>query len=356
MPQNLLPPPPESAATGSSSHRVRRRGIEHGVIAGDAPEQADAPSDLSACWRAAEPILLPGILQPALAPLREWIEQSEALFAHFRAGGRFLDAVLALLEGCEDFRPEGSTVDKLDAREIEKVFVSGLVDGKRVPEARDLWLKLTWLSDDERDESARIRFSVGTERLQDWHRHPEASAWSDRLAEQLFPECAAIAGNGDLMDLIASLVGNPVRVSERILYSNAPGGGAVFHHDAEPTQRGVVYGQLSGATAWLALPKRELARHVAAYAKANRVRAVPTDPDVALRALDEEYQPALFALINETPEFTRRLADAGWLQVVEAGDALLLPSPGFDVCAWHSVFALGDSPSLSHSYGIFDRR
>jgi len=338
-------------ARGSDGPLLQRRGVVHGrIVPADdgAGEAADEPG-LEEAWARAEPIFLPGILSAALPPLRAAIADALALFDHLREGGRFLDAVLALLEGRPEFRPEGSTVDRLEAREIEKVFVSGVVDGKRVRAGRDVWAKLAWVAHDERDLSLRIRFSCGTEQLHDWHRDVEAQQWADRFAEALFPECAALAANPELRDLLARLLGAQPRLSERIVFSFAPGGGVVFHHDADPTQRGVVYGQLVGSTAWLALPYRELVRHVVEHAGERGERADPAEVGARLHTED----PVLGALLNEDPAFTRRLANAGWLVVLEAGDALVLPSHDAERVAWHSVFAVGAEPSLAHSHGLF---
>jgi hypothetical protein len=366
-------------AGGAEALPLQRRGVLHGELvvvadpAGDAGPAAEAKgpgeqdageqgageqggdqtTGLAEAWAAARPIALPGILAPALPSLQACIADSRALFAHLREGGRFQDAVLALLEDAPGFRPEGSTVDRLEPREIEKVFVSGLVEGKRARGGRDVWAKLAWVAHDERDLSLRIRFSCGTEQLHDWHRDVAGQVWSDRFAEALFPECAAIAHNPELIALVQGLLGAVPRFSERIVYANAPGGGAVFHHDADPTQRGVVYGQLDGRSAWLALPVAELAQQVAAHATARGRSDLPPSPEAARARLDSSDDPALFALLNEDPEFTRRLAEAGWLSVLEPGDAMLLPSHDPDRVAWHSVFALGDEPGLAHSYGIF---
>jgi hypothetical protein len=312
--------------------------------------------DLAAAWQAAEPIALPKILAGALAALQQSVQQTCSVFAHLRRGGRFLDVVLAALEDEPSLRPEGSTVDHLDQREIEKVFVSGVVDGRRVHAGRDVWAKLGWIAHDERDLSLRVRFSCGTEQLHDWHRNVEGQVWSDRFAEVLFPEGAAIAANPDLAAVLEPLLGAAPRFSERIVYANAQGGGAVFHHDADETQRGVVYGQMAGATAWLALPARELAAQVAAHAAAHHRVDLPATADAALRWLDRSDDAALFTLLNEDPAFTARLAKEGWLVVLEAGDALLLPSHDLERTAWHSVFALGDAPNLGHSYGLFTER
>jgi hypothetical protein len=229
------------------------------------------------------------------------------------------------------------------------------VRGRRVV-ARDLYAKLSWIAHDERDVSLRIRFSFGSEALLDWQGETRRAPWADAFADALFPECAALAANSALRALIDRLIGRRARLSERIVYNNAPRGGATFHHDDEPNQLGVVYGQLAGETAWLALPKRELAGHISAVARSKELLERAATPARALRALDDDSDPVLGRLLNSTPSFTRRLAAAGALFHLRAGDALLLPSHGPDDVCWHSVFALGTSPSLAHSYGIFAAR
>ncbi|MEZ5962620.1 MAG: hypothetical protein R3F56_02125 [Planctomycetota bacterium] len=340
-----------------------RRGVLHGHVADSGPpteaaapagtQTEDAGVDLSEAFAGAEPIALPGVLRPALTPLREDIERSLELFEHLRQGGRFLDVVLAALDDVPDLRPEGSTVDRLDAREIEKVYVSGLVDGRCARGGRDVWAKLQWIARDEADLSLRVRFSCGTEHLHDWPHHVEGQKWANRLAEVLFPEGAALTDSAELDDVLRAVVGAAPRLSERIVYSNAPAGGAVFHHDADATQRAVLYGQLAGATAWLALPATALAEAVVSHARETGRADLPQARADALRRLDQEDDHALFGLLNEDPAFTARLAADGWLMVLEAGDALLLPSHDREHTAWHSVFALGDAPSLAHSYGVF---
>lgn len=345
--------PPDDAPQGSRP--VRRRGVLHGHVApADAVDDgACAGSNLAVAWNAAEPIVLPGMLADALPPLQPLVTQSRELFEHLRQGGRFLDVVLAALEDEPSLRVEGSTVDRLDPREIEKVFVSGLIDGKRTRGSRDVWAKLGWIAHDEQDLSLRVRFSCGTEQLHDWHGNLEGQRWADTFAEALFPEGAALVQNPELTDLLHDLLGAAPRLSERIVYSNAPGGGAVFHHDVETTQRGVVYGQLAGATAWLALPARELAAQIAAHATEVKSPDLPANAEAALRRLDREDDAPLFDLLNQDPAFSARLAAEGWLLVLEPGDALVLPSHDADRTAWHSVFALGDAAGLAHSYGLF---
>jgi hypothetical protein len=346
---------------------LRRRGVDHGryaVARARAVElgRSSVAADARERWARSQPLSLPGVLRSALDELAGDVRATRALFERMRRGGSFQDEVWSRLGTRSGFAPAGTSIDLGDAREIEKVFANA-VRGKRAGArhrnrlvARDLYAKLSWIAHDERDLSLRVRFSFGSEALLDWQNETRRARFADAFAGALFPECAAIDDNAPLRALIDSLIGRRARLSERIVYSNAPGGGATFHHDDEPHQLGVVYGQLAGETAWLALPKRELAGFVARFAKSNSLRASAATPTKALRALDSESDPVLGRLLNGTPSFTRALAASGALFHLRAGDALLLPSHGPDDVCWHSVFALGKSPSLAHSYGIFALR
>jgi len=348
-------------STRSRAERVslRRRGVRHGTysVAREGASDLSDPEFLrqvSELWAGDEPIVLRGASARAVARRGKAIARSVELFERLRDGASFEAELWRRLGKRSSFRPAGVTIDMGDSREIEKVFVDG-VSGVRAT-ARDLYAKLSWVAFDERDASLRIRFSFGAESLLDWQKETRRAAWSDRFAEAVFPECDVIASNEALLKLVEQQVGRRIRVSERIVYSNAPDGGATFHHDDEPRQLGVIYMQLAGSTAWLALPKRSLAEFVAATARGAKLKARAGTPRKALRALDETGDPALGKLLNATPAFTARLVEAGRLRVVHAGDSILLPSHGPDDVCWHSVFALGREPSLSHSYGVFAAR
>jgi hypothetical protein len=350
---------PGSRTPSRGAVALVRRGVHHGWLAPERRAAADLAAGPSSeqleRWRRDEPIVLAGVLRAALAAHAEDCAATLALFARARAGALdFQDEIWRRLARDRRFAPAGATVDLGDAREIEKVFADGLRGRRRV--ARDLWAKLSWIAADERDRSLRIRFSFGAEALLEWREDPERAQWADRLALAAFPECAVLAENAELVARIERLAGARVRLSERIVYSNAPRGGAVFHHDAEPGQRGVCYGQFAGATAWLALRKRVLAEHVAAAAAGTSLARRLKTAERALSALDEESAVGLARLLNETPSFTRRLVEAGHAFVLRAGDALLLPNHGDQDTCWHSVFAVGARPSLSHSYGIYAGR
>jgi hypothetical protein len=324
-----------------------RRGVRHGrfVPAAEAPS---TPGERRARWDADRPLWLPGILARALPGFRAPIRRTLALFDDLRRGRRSLqDEVRRRLAGDGRFFPSGATVDAADPRELEKAWVDGMRG--RSFAARGLYAKLSWIAHDERDASLRIRFSFGAESLLDWQKETRRAPWAERYAEAVFPECAVLARNARLCALIERLVGRKVRLGERIVYNNAPGGGAVFHHDCEPWQHGVVFGQLAGETAWLALQKRELARCVAEASRTTLRRAL-----AALDHADDDARAA--RLLNETPAFTRLLVERGALLHLRPGDALLLPNHGWNDTCWHAVFALGRRPSLAHSYGIFARR
>ena len=305
------------------------------------------PRSEAARWRAAEPIFLPGVLGAVETERRDEIDACLQMFDRLRAEqSEFLDELELRLHDDDWLRYAGSTVDQDDPRELERCFVDAEVDG--APVARDLWAKLAWITEDPTDCSLRIRFSNGLDQLEEWMTTSDFTAsWVDRFALHAFPECEAVLGCAALRERLDRLVDRPHRLSERIIYNNAPNGGAAFHHDAEPGQLGVVFTQLEGRTAWFTLSKRRLADLLETYGWPDR-RA-------AMAALDDACDPHLLEVLNRDESFARLLAAHGALFVLRAGDAVLLPSHGVDDVAWHSVLAIGDRPSLAHSYGIFPR-
>ena len=343
-PLRLLPPSKRRPESGALA--LRRRGVDHGWVV-PTPAPLGLPSDAQARWQACRPIVWRGALSGRLAPWRKQMRRTLAWFERLRCSEPFASGVRRRMLDSAEFSPAGSTVDGADSREIEKIWVDRFRGARAV--GRDLWAKLAWIAHDDRDPSLRIRFSWGSEALREWHTDPARFVHVDRYADALFPECEIQAGCAELIRTIGELCGRPVRLSERIVYNNFPGGGAVFHHDAEPTQLGVSFAQLVGATAWLALPREELAD---AVAKARRGWSKRR----ANQALDDTDEPKLYKLINHSASFTARLHRRGCLFVLNPGDVVLLPTvPGTDTC-WHSVFGIGEAPSLAHSYGVFARK
>jgi hypothetical protein len=326
---------------------LRRRGADLGfaVETERTPPSAD---EALARWQRSEAVFLPGVLGSGPGDHARAITASLRMFDRLRRGAPFLDELDRRLRADGDLRYAGSTADRDDRREIERVFVDACPNGVCV--AKDLWAKLTWIADDATDRSLRIRFSAGLEQIEEWMQSTDLTGgWVDQFAARAFPECAAVLACRPLRARLQALLQRPHRLSERIVYNNAPDGGAVFHHDAEPGQLGVVFSQLEGHTAWLTLPKRRLAALLVRTGRAATCAA-------AMAALDRGDDRPLWRVLNRDAGFTAHLAAHGALFVLRAGDAILLPSQGIDDVAWHSVLALGPRPSLAHSYGLFARR
>ena len=317
---------------------LRRRGVLHGrFVATQHREQSPVTA-----WASDAPVHVPGMLRDLTRDQAAAIRRSRALFARLAEGSDPSREIWRRLGANRHFNSAGSSVDAGEPREIEKVQVDFVRAGRIV--AGDLFAKFSWIRPELKDASLRIRFSFGDERAQDWLRDRARRAAANDYCEAVFPESAAIAQHRRLRRLLSQCAGHRLSMCERIVFANAPGGGARFHHDAEPTQRGVLYVQLAGATAWLALPKRELAA----------LWRLGTSPGSdSLRRLDRD-DAATDRRLNSDPRLTQSLAERGHLYVLRPGDVLLLPSHGHDDCAWHSVFALGRLPSLAHSYGLFD--
>ncbi len=333
---------------------LARRGVNHGALErGLAPPAV--PLDIEGRFARAEPILLRGWLPISSPRARVEIESTRRWFERLRGGADFSAGVRERLDASasgpkSSARIVGTSVDTADPRELEKVHVDSLCHGRA---GRDLYAKLSLIAAEERDESLRVRFSFGSERDGDWQGHARRALAADALAQWVFPESKLFAQHAGLGKLLQRLCGRKVRLSERIVYSNAPDGGASFHHDAEPRQLAVVYGQMCGATAWLALPRPELAEELAAMARAGAIRRPIKRPEQAMAALEATDAPWLDLVLNQDPRLTARLVERGAFYKLQAGDILILPSPSRELCAWHSVFALGHRPSVAHSYGLF---
>ena len=325
---------------------LRRRDADLGQVVSTHRELPDAQTE-SKLWRAGEPIFLPSIIGDSTTRYAKEIRSGLQMFDRLRAGGEFLAEIEARLQDDQNFRYAGSTVDQDDPRELERLFVDAEIDGQVI--AEDLWAKLAWITaEDETDASLRIRFSNGLDQLEEWMLTSDLTAsWVDQFALRTFPECEAILMCAPLRQRLDRLIARPHRLSERIIYNNAPNGGAIFHHDAEPSQLGVVYTQLEGRTAWFSLGKRRLAKLLVRFGMRNEHRA--------MRALDQASDANMLEILNRDANFAALVAAHGGLFLLKAGDSILLPTAGFDDTAWHSVLAVGEAPSLSHSYGIFGR-
>jgi hypothetical protein len=368
--------------------QLERRGVSHGEWAEfEAAAPTTSPrAEWAQRFARAAPIVLPGLVSPEQleehgAELRARMQLYEQLNGE-RAGG-LREFALASLSG---LRPEFHVTERArseappaDPRDLERVGIHRASDG-RGDALEDLWLKFSRLSTHAADRSLRLRFSFGHEVEDDASRDLRRHLAVTELAERLVPECLLAHGSGPLRRLLDEWIGRETFLSQHIAYWNAPKGGALFHHDAfdeplEGGQRGVVYMQLTGTSAWLALPIAALAAHVVEFAallaagEAPWVRAA-LFPNTNVferftelvsnrpRLLAELALPGcgeLAAVVNRGPEFTGLLADAGHAWLLDPGDVIVLPNHGFAATCMHSVFCASDEPGYALSMAIRER-
>ncbi len=371
---------------------LRRRGIDHGSLAEFDPQDpegteaaatAGAPSldlQLEARWQSAKPIVIHDLL-PALDPTIE--SERQAWFEQLAAREGLRD----WLDGRQDaLSPEflvGAESGRLSdpQRDIAKRMIEAAPRrGEPASRSGPPWAKVAALSTHRADASLRLRLGFGEEGPDDANADPTRLRQVRRLAEALLPDTAAIHAHPQLAALLTPWLGAEPLYSQHLAYWNAPSGGALFHHDAfgpsaEGGQRGVLYVQRSGWTAWLALSIDDLAHRVMEF-----VEYLAEDDFAALRAgllpkpgafeqvqrwcapgrfarlrreLGLPGQGALAALVNCGPEFTGLLADAGHAYVLGPGDGILLPNHGVTKTCMHSVFCAGPEVAYSLSMGLF---
>lgn len=384
----------ELEAAALRSVELERRGAWHGEWAELDPSLApEPPADPRPDWRErfarAEPILLPGLVDVdgAGEAFAELLAERMRLFDELqepRGLKQFLDRSRDALG--PEFEMYGVSQPSIDARDLERVglrYAPASARG-RGPKLKDLWVKSAWLSDHPDDASLRLRCSFGREVDDDASRDLARHLAVTELAERLLPECRAVHEHEPLALLLHDWIGGECFLTQHIAYWNAPNGGALFHHDAfdegehgsvAGSQRGVLYVQLTGTSAWLALSLDDLAAHVEAFAarlaagEAPWVRAALFPSDAAFAgfervvrspaALREELaRPGcgmLAGLVNRGPEFTAWLADHGHAALLDAGDAIVLPNHGFERTCMHSVFSASDGPGYALSMGIRER-
>lgn len=364
-----------------------RRGAYHGRWAELAPDDTgDGPEDPGRRWHAARPILLPGYfgrLVSAGGELTERIDEALADHDELREGGglrAWLERSAELFE--PDFRLlERETRPADPERDIERVLLASEPPFRTRRAIDDLWLKTGWLSTHDDDASLRLRFSFGREVDDDANPDLLRHRLVADLAARLLPEVRAVAADPELARLLQRLTGEPTFFTQHIAYWNAPEGGALFHHDAFAdgvldSQLGVCFVQLAGRTAWLALSIHDLAERVmefVGYLAQGELAWVRTrlsesalgwaglarlvlDRAALVRELALPGCGRLAALVNQGPEFTSLLADAGHAAVLAPGDVLLLPNHGLTRTAMHSVFCASDETTYALSMAIRSTR
>lgn len=345
-----------------STITLKRRGFEFGITDIKHNQESDSLKN----WHLGKPVLLKGALLSELHHHHQSIQQTQALISAV-LNKEACDSRLAHPPYSSRLEPKfqslGSAYNEGDQQEIETVIFD-VMDGQDLI-AEDLWLKVSWLSFHDNDPSLRFRFSFGIDHAEDVAADPKRQQLAAELSDAVFPESSIITNNQPLRDTLTTiLMGKKPRFVERIVYFNAPNGGAYLHHDLERGHSGVVFAQLSGCTLWLALPKHELVEEIILFSKQH---PWPTSLTLEMREemsnllADRCYlsdqlvafsNSSLIHLINETTEFVQFLITRGHGRHLTSGDVLLLPQANENTCCWHSVFCSGNEMGQALSFAI----
>ena len=349
---------------------LARRGFDLGWIAEDArPAMPDAET-VKEKWHNDEAIMLPGILTDVIDHYAADIANAHQLMERTLNGNEIapqLEAEPYVSRLNPKFPLISSVFEEHDEQCIEKLFFDAEEKGEVV--AEDLWCKASWLSFDDNDASMRFRFSFGMEGYEDVAADPARQMLASELTDAIFPESAAITDHRVLNSLLAEMVGSNPAYTERIIYFNAPNGGAQMHHDVERGHLGVVFAQMSGSTGWLALAKPKLIDEIQKFlirsdseealthvlpetAERRALRELAKDRAALSRQMDEFDHEISEALMDRCPEFIQHLFDRGYGYILNPGDVLLMPQRDLETCVWHTVFCLDADPGEALSFAL----
>ncbi|MDX8413994.1 MAG: hypothetical protein R8J85_07895 [Mariprofundales bacterium] len=332
--------------TDNSALPLSRRGIDLGWITAN---QATSNHPSHQQWQQLQAIPLPGTIHRNLPTLEEQIRQAYRCMTSIIEGTP-PSQLLTVNPSDSEIQFDLSTIsaDEHDQQAIEKLYFQGYDNhDEAIGEA---WCKVSWLSFHDDDASLRFRFSFGIEGSEDVAANPRQQQLAAALCQQIFPESAAITDNPTLLARLHDIVGlEPINFVERIIYFNAPNGGALFHHDVEPGHVGVIYGQISGSSFWLALSKQQLISEINDFVNQHNIQL--SCGDLAAE-LNRAEHPEIEAIIDHNPQFIHQLVERGFGYILHAGDAILLPQPNEAQCVWHSVFCLGDEPGEGLSFAM----
>ncbi|MFZ4702247.1 MAG: hypothetical protein ACOYMG_19570 [Candidatus Methylumidiphilus sp.] len=339
---------------------LSRRGIEHGWIKVEKRPVMPAALAVKRAWQNNETIFLPAILADTLPFYQSDIAQANRLMGQVQQGAELSELLEVEIYDTRlqpAFELSGCSYEDNDGQAIEKVIFDSWEGDEMV--ADNLWCKASWLSFHEEDGSLRFRFSFGIEGYEDVAADPARQDLAAKLTDAIFPESAAVTRHPGLNAMLQSMLDcERVGFMERIVYFNAPNGGAQMHHDVERGHEGVVFAQLSGSTFWLALAKPKLLDEIGAFlaeAPADQwpqLRELAADRQALSEYLEEPDHEWAEDLIDRTPGFSRHLLERGYAHVLEPGDVLLMPQQSLDTCVWHSVICLGDETGEGLSFAL----
>lgn len=350
---------------------IIRRNIDTGWINTGSLNSSHIPENTAKEWKHNKPIFLPAYFKPAIDEYAPDISASKALYQSMLQGQTIedlLDESSYLARLGEKFELLSTRFDESDRQELVSVDFDVMEKGELALE--DIWMRISWLSFIEADESLRFRFSFGMEGFDDVSLDLERQLAAAALCDRIFPESQLISHSEPLKALLKDITGlDDLLYLERIVYYNAHNGGAQFHHDAEKGHLGVVYAQLTGQTLWLALSKEALMKEVRNFlneekqlagvreiiqSEAGYEQLLKARDDTALleSLLDDPTNDEISEFLNGSTAFFAQLVTQGYAYVLRPGDVMLLPQESMKSCAWHSVFCLGDDAGQALSFAI----
>lgn len=349
--------------------QLQRRGFNLGTV-NSSKYDLQTTQDPAFEWQQGKPVFIAKACFTQLSEHQQDIKQSNTLYQAIldgQEGDTLLDQAPYEERLNSDFESLGSSVNEGYDQEIETILFDAINEGNIV--AEDLWIKISWLSFYEQDTSLRFRFSFGVDHVEDVAADTLRQYHSAALTDAVFPESRVITQNSTITTQLKAILGcDSLHFVERIIYFNAPNGGAYLHHDRERGHAGVVYAQLTGMTFWLALPKHQLINEITAFVQhsnANKrwpeslnesaqetLKQLTENQPTLSEELDSFANSTLINLINETEAFVQQLINNGHGKLLLAGDVILLPQQTDTHCCWHSVFNLGDKPGQALSFAV----
>lgn len=369
----------QEEAAAEAQHRslgepiwLGRRGYSVGWIAQRAG--GPAPATPRALWQAGDGVFLPRLVAVGLEAHADQLSAAQILMSRVLDGESAADLITEAPYAARlapQFDLLAATSDEGDPQEIETLEFDGLENGEVV--AENLWVKLSWLSFDEEDASLRLRFSFGIAGYEDVASDYLRQQFAAQLTDAIFPESSIISSDPEVeRTLCETLAIKAPAYVERIIYFNAPNGGAQFHQDVERGHLGVIFAQAYGRTGWFALPKQTLVDEIRRFlARADAVallkgggvkpKALKTlqtkaaEAEILSAYMDDHDNDPLEALLNRVPEFSRQLVEAGYAYILQPGDVILLPQQDIEHCCWHSVFCLDDFAGEALSFAVRER-
>ena len=341
----------------TEQHNLQRRGFELGNITTASTQNIPSKQQIIEAWQADKSIVVPAMGLHGIQKHNNHIQVAHQMMEAMLEGAELAETFeTSAISQClkPEFALLASSAEEHDEQGIEKVYFD--VEQNAEICAEDLWCKASWLSFHDEDASLRFRFSFGMEGFEDVAADPARQTWAGELCERIFPESAIITKQPEILSLLKEILGNEPQFVERIVYFNAPNGGAQFHHDVERGHAGVVFAQLSGATFWLALDKQRLIDEIILFSQNNNVsdglKALLQNRKALSDYMEERDHELVETLIDQNPDFIRYLIDKGYSHHLQAGDILMLPQRDLDNCVWHSVFTLGGEPGEALSFAV----